>query len=453
MEQIEQRNKMGNKPVFPLLMSMAFPPMLSMLVQSMYNIVDSMFVARLGQDALTAVSLAFPLQNLVLAVAVGAGVGVNSYISRKLGAGDRSAANAAVTHGFLLSLVHAVCFIFFGLVAIKPFFRLFTESPEIFAMACDYSYIVILGAFAQIFHIMVEKLLQATGRMLAPMLLQAVGAIANIILDPILIFGLFGAPRMGVRGAAIATVLGQALSMAISLLVFFLRKHEVRMDVKNFKPNLRTVAQIYAVGVPTMLMSALGSLLVTLLNSILILFSELAVSVFGVYFKLQTFVFMPVSGLTQGALPIMGYNYGAQNRKRLLSTLRCALVVAVGIMAAGNLLFALIPDKLLLLFNASPEMLGIGVPALRVISFSYVFAAVGLVFSNLFQAVGKGLYSLTVFLLRQLIVVVPLAFLLSRTMGLAGIWLSFPIAEAVGMVAAVLFYAIFRRKDAIFHQS
>ena len=280
MEQIEQRNKMAAKPVFPLLMSMAFPPMLSMLVQSMYNIVDSMFVARFSQDALTAVSLAFPLQNLVLAVAVGTGVGVNSYISRKLGAQDQDAANAAVTHGFLLSFAHAVFFVIFGLVAIRPFFRLFTDSAEIFSLACDYSYIVVLGAFAQLFHIMVEKLLQATGRMLAPMLLQAIGAIANIILDPILIFGLFGAPRMGVRGAAVATVLGQVLSMTLSLLVFFLRDQDVRMDLKKFKPDLHAVAQIYAVGVPTMLMNALGSVLVTLLNSILIRFSELAVSVF-----------------------------------------------------------------------------------------------------------------------------------------------------------------------------
>lgn len=451
--QTEQRNKMGTKPVFPLLMSMAFPPMLSMLIQSMYNIVDSMFVARFSQNALTAVSLAFPLQNLVLAVAVGAGVGVNSYISRKLGARDRDAANAAVTHGFLLSFAHAIFFVLFGLVAIKPFFRMFTDSPEIVSLACDYSYIVVLGAFAQLFHIMVEKLLQSTGRMLAPMLLQTIGAIANIILDPILIFGLLGAPRMGVRGAAIATLLGQILSMTLSLLVFFLRDQDLRMDLKKFRPDLRAVAQIYAVGVPTMLMNALGSLLVTLLNSILIRFSELAVSVFGVYFKLQTFVFMPVSGLTQGALPIMGYNYGAQNRRRLLSTLRCAVLVAVGIMAAGNLLFVLIPDKLLLLFNASPEMLEMGVSALRIISCSYIFAAVGLIFSTMFQAVGKGSYSLTVFLMRQLIVVVPLAFLLSRTLGLNGIWLSFPIAEAAGAIAAVLFFLAFRRRDAIFNQS
>lgn len=451
--QTEQRNKMGTKPVFPLLMSMAFPPMLSMLIQSMYNIVDSMFVARFSQNALTAVSLAFPLQNLVLAVAVGAGVGVNSYISRKLGARDRDAANAAVTHGFLLSFAHAIFFVLFGLVAIKPFFRMFTDSPEIISLACDYSYIVVLGAFAQLFHIMVEKLLQSTGRMLAPMLLQTIGAIANIILDPILIFGLLGAPRMGVRGAAIATLLGQILSMTLSLLVFFLRDQDLRMDLKKFRPDLRAVAQIYAVGVPTMLMNALGSLLVTLLNSILIRFSELAVSVFGVYFKLQTFVFMPVSGLTQGALPIMGYNYGAQNRRRLLSTLRCAVLVAVGIMAAGNLLFVLIPDKLLLLFNASPEMLEMGTSALRIISCSYIFAAVGLIFSTMFQAVGKGSYSLTVFLMRQLIVVVPLAFLLSRTLGLNGIWLSFPIAEAAGAIAAVLFFLVFRRRDAIFNQS
>ena len=451
--QIEQHNKMAVKPVFPLLMSMAFPPMLSMLIQSMYNIVDSMFVAHFSEDALTAVSLAFPLQNLVLAVAVGAGVGANSYISRKLGAGDQDAANAAVTHGFLISFVHAVFFILFGLVAIRPFFRMFTDSEAVFSLACDYSYIVVLGAFAQLFHIMVEKLLQATGRMLAPMLLQAIGAIANIILDPILIFGLFGAPRMGVRGAALATLLGQILSMTLSLLVFFLRRQDVRMDLKKFRLDFHAVAQIYAVGVPAMLMNALGSLLVTLLNSILIRFSELAVSVFGVYFKLQTFVFMPVSGLTQGALPIMGYNYGARDRRRLLSTLRCAVLVAVGIMAVGNLLFALLPEQLLRLFDASAAMLSLGVPALRIISCSYIFAAVGLIFSTLFQAAGKGGYSLTVFLLRQLFVIVPLAFLLSRWMGLNGIWLSFPIAEVVGALAAGLFFLSFRRKDSIFHST
>ena len=234
LEQIEQRNKMAAKPVFPLLMSMAFPPMLSMLVQSMYNIVDSMFVARFSQDALTAVSLAFPLQNLVLAVAVGTGVGVNSYISRKLGAQDQDAANAAVTHGFLLSFAHAVFFVIFGLVAIRPFFRLFTDSAEIFSLACDYSYIVVLGAFAQLFHIMVESCFRRRADA-GPHVASGIGAIANIILDPILIFGLFGAPRMGVRGAAVATVLGQVLSMTLSLLVFFLRDQDVRMDLKKFQ--------------------------------------------------------------------------------------------------------------------------------------------------------------------------------------------------------------------------
>ena len=300
---------------------------------------------------------------------------------------------------------------------------------------------------------MVEKLLQATGRMLAPIVASGNRRDCQYHFrpDPDLWFvwrAADGRARSSRRHGVGAGAFDDAFAVGV-----FLAGSGCAYGSKKFKPDLHAVAQIYAVGVPTMLMNALGSVLVTLLNSILIRFSELAVSVFGVYFKLQTFVFMPVSGLTQGALPIMGYNYGAQNQKRLLATLRCAVLVAVGIMAAGNLLFALMPDRLLLLFDASPDMLGIGVPALRIISCSYVFAAIGLILSNLFQAVGKGAYSLTVFLMRQLIVVVPLAFLLSRTMGLNGIWVAFPIAEAAGAVAAALFFLIFRRKDAIFHQA
>ena len=328
MEQIEQRNKMAAKPVFPLLMSMAFPPMLSMLVQSMYNIVDSMFVARFSQDALTAVSLAFPLQNLVLAVAVGTGVGVNSYISRKLGAQDQDAANAAVTHGFLLSFAHAVFFVIFGLVAIRPFFRLFTDSAEIFSLACDYSYIVVLGAFAQLFHIMVEKLLQATGRMLAPMLLQAIGAIANIILDPILIFGLLGVPKMGVTGAAVATVIGQCVACIVAGTCNHKFNHEVRLSFKGFRPDLKIISHIYAVGIPSIIMQSISSIMTYCMNLILVQFTVTATAVFGVYFKLQSFFFMPVFGLNNGITPIIAYNYGARHRKRMLKTVKVSMFIA-----------------------------------------------------------------------------------------------------------------------------
>lgn len=447
-----ENNKMGTKPVLPLLMSMAFPPMLSMLIQSLYNIVDSMFVARYSQDALTAVSLAFPLQNLVLAVSVGTGVGVSSYIARRLGAKDKNAANAAVTHGFILSGIEYIITVILAFTIVRPFFTMFTHSENIVELACDYIVVIMVGSFAQIFHIMVEKILQSTGQMIIPMILQALGAVINIILDPIMIFGLYGFPKLGVRGAAIATVIGQICSMTLSLLVFFLGKHDVKIVIHKFKFKLSVVKQIYSVGIPSMMMMALGSVLVTALNSILIRFSELAVSVFGVYFKLQTFVFMPVSGINQGAMPIMGYNFGARYRKRLTAVLRWSLLIAVLIMAAGTILFQTCGEPILLMFKANEDMLSMGVQALRIISISYIPSAIGIIMSTLFQAVGRGGNSLLIFLMRQLIVIVPVAYVFSEVFGLAGIWWSFPVAEVVSAVVAVILYLNFRRKSPIFHE-
>lgn len=447
--QEKTQNKMGTQPVLPLLISMAFPPMLSMLIQSLYNIVDSMFVAQIGEDALTAVSLAFPIQTLIVACSVGVGVGVNSYISRKLGEQNITQANRAVTHGFLLSLWGYLLFVVSGIFAIRPFFAMFTASPVILNDACTYTYICVFFCFGSFFHILIEKIFQSMGKMIFPMAIQAAGAIANIILDPILIFGFFGLPAMGVKGAAIATVIGQIFAMTLSLYVFLTKTFDVKLDWKKFHLSMDMIRRILSVGIPNACMNALGSVLVMGLNSILIQFSNTAVSVYGIYYKLQTFVFMPASGLTQGAMPIMGYNYGAGNRERLMQTLKYAVIVTLGIMCCGCLVFVLFPSQLLLLFHASDDMLRIGIPALRIISISFLPAAFGFILPTLFQAMGLGLQSLVVFLLRQLCITLPLSWLLASKIGLHGIWYSFLVAESIAAAVALLLFAQIRNKDSV----
>ena len=443
------QNKMEVKPMFPLLMTMAFPPMISMMVQSLYNIIDSMYVARYSEAALTAVSLAFPIQNLVLAVAVGTGIGVNSYIARKLGENKREQANNAVTHGLILSLISALLFAVIGIFVMTPFFKMFTDSAEIISLSVEYTSIILLFCFGTILQINIEKILQATGKMVFPMLLQIVGAVVNIILDPILIFGLFGFEEMGIKGAAIATIIGQIVAMVCSFAVLIFCKNDVKIDLKKFKFSFKLVKKIYVVGVPSILMIALGSVLVMGLNGILIQFSTLAVSVFGIYFKLQTFVNMPVSGLTQGAMPIMGYNYGAKNRHRLLQCLRQSNLVSLGIMLVGTLLFWFFPTQLLAMFNPSAEMLEMGVVAMKILSLSFVASSFAIIYSTLFQAMGKGFYSLIVFLLRQLVITLPAAYLLSIPFGITGIWLSFPLSEIIASVVAAFLWGKVRKKDPI----
>jgi putative MATE family efflux protein len=353
--QVQETNKMGIRPVFPLLMSMAFPPMLSMLIQALYNIVDSMFVAQIGEHALTAVSLAFPIQTLIVACAVGIGVGVNSYIARKLGEKKQDEANSAVLHGLLLALVGSLLFILLGIFGIPAFFKMFTSDALIYEEACAYTYICVFFCFGCFFHICIEKVFQSTGKMIFPMAIQAIGAIINIILDPIMIFGWFGFPALGVQGAAIATVIAQITSMAMSFFVLLSREHDVKVDVKHFHFHMDCIKKILAVGVPNACMNALNSFLVMGLNTILIGFSNAAVAVFGIYFKLQTFVFMPASGLTQGAMPLMGYNYGAGYHQRLHEALKYAISVTGIIMLCGCLLFEIFPTQLLGLFDANAE--------------------------------------------------------------------------------------------------
>lgn len=446
---LREENKMAVRPVFPLLMSMAIPPMISMLIQSLYNIVDSMFVAKIGEDALTAVSLAFPVQTLIVACSVGIGVGVNSYISRSLGREDQEGADSAVAHGLLMAAFVAVLFIIAGQFLLEPFFRLFSDDPAILADAITYTNICLTFCAGSFIHICIEKVFQSTGSMIFPMLLQALGAITNIILDPIMIFGLFGFPAMGVKGAAVATVIGQHTAMLASLLVFLLGKFAVRLDLRNFHFSWKMIRDIASIAIPNSCMNALGSVLVMGLNSILIGFSNTAVSLFGIYYKLQTFVFMPASGLTQGAMPIMGFSYGAGNGKRLQHTLSISLRVCFVIMAVGCVLFMAAPEWLLGLFDASEEMFAIGVPALRIISVSFLPATIGFILPTMFQSMGQGGYSLIVFLLRQLVITLPAAAILSGPFGLTGIWASFILAESIAAGVALLFYNKLRRTDPV----
>ena len=440
-------NKMGNKAVFPLLMSMAFPPMLSMLVQSLYNIVDSIYVAQISENAITAVSLSFPIQNLVLAVAVGTGIGMNSYIARKLGQKEVNEANSAVAHGLLLMILSSVVFAVAAFFVLDPFFKYFSDSAEIISMGKDYLIIILLFSFGSLIHIAIEKVFQACGQMVAPMIFQAVGCVVNIVLDPIFIFVF----KMGVQGAAIATVIGQLVSMGLSIYWLKYHKIDVHLDIKNFHFNWNCIKQIYAVGVPSMCMTAISSALVVGLNSLLIKFSNMAVSLFGIYFKLQTFVLMPVSGLTQGALPIFAYNYGAGNRQRLVETLKIALIVAFFINLAGTLIFFIFPNFLLSMFAVSDEMLLMGNTALKIMSFCYIPATLGMMLPTLFQAMGKGFYSFIIYLTRQFILTFPLAYILSSTpLGIHGIWIALPASEVLAALLALLFYVHVHRQDPIF---
>lgn len=443
-------NKMAIKPMTPLLLGMAFPPMISMLIQSLYNIVDSMFVAQVSENALTAVSLAFPIQSLIIAVSVGIGVGVNSYISRKLGEHDHMEANSTAMHGMLLATLASLLFVIFGLFGTEWFLQMFTSDASILDDAISYMHIVVYFSFTSFYYILIEKIFQSTGNMMVPMCIQGVGALTNILLDPILIFGYFGCPALGVSGAAIATILAQFLSMGLSFYFLLCKKQEVTFDVKRFKYRSYTVKQILSIAIPNACMNALGSFLVMGLNSILVQFSNTAVSLYGVYYKLQTFVFMPASGLTQGAMPIMGFNYGSKDRKRLVDCLKISILVTFLIMCIGVLLFQFVPSQLLRLFNASEDMLNIGIPALRIISISYLPATLGFILPTLFQSMGRGIESLLVFLLRQFVITMPLSYVLSNILGIEGIWISFIVAETLAALVSILFFIRIYKKESIF---
>lgn len=438
-ETMQRENKMGTTPVLRLILSMSIPAMFSMTIQALYNVVDSVFVGRIGSEALTALSLAFPLQMLMIAVGVGTGVGINSLVSRRLGEKNFKEANDAATHGLVLALFSGVVFFLIGLFFTNTFFRLFTDNEKIVGYGVQYTSIVLMLSVFSFFQINIEKTLQATGNMIFPMLFQLTGAITNIVLDPLLIFGIGPFPRLEVAGAAIATVTGQAFAMIFSIIILFVKKHDVKVSFKGFKINWITVRNIYAVGFPSIIMQSIGSVMILGMNAILISFSDLAVSVLGVYYKLQSFVFMPVFGLNQGVMPIIGYNYGARNKKRLYSALKYGVMIAVIIMAVGVVIFWAFPEFLLGLFDDTGELVSIGVRAFRTISLCFVPAAAGIMFTTLFQAVGKGIRSLFMSFLRQLILILPIAYFMSQ-IGLDFVWYAFPIAEAGSLIAAILLF-------------
>ena len=434
----KKENKMGTAPIGKLLVTMSLPTIFSMLINSLYNVVDGIFVAKIGEKALTAVSLALPLQFLIISFSVGTGIGINSLMSRKLGEKSYDEVNDAATHGFFLIAVNYLLFFILGLLFIKPFFGMFTDDAEVFRQGVEYTSIVLLLSFGSITSITCEKIIQATGNMNYPMLFQLIGAVINIILDPILIFGKLGFPAMGVKGAAIATVAGQIISMIYALFIINTKDFGFKLKLKNFRFKKEILKQIYAVGLPSIVMQSISSFLTIALNSILIKFSDAAVAVFGIYSKLQSFVFMPIFGLNQGLMPLFGYNFGAKNKKRLMDTLKIGMGIAVSIMFVGTLGFWIFTEELLGMFSATDIMIEVGVPALRVISSCFVLAGVGIISSTLFQAVGYGNLSLFVSLIRQVIIILPLAYFGAKFFGVNAVWYAFPIAEGIAMIISVI---------------
>lgn len=432
-----QAEKMGSAPLLRLIINMSLPAMFSMLVQALYNVVDSIFVAQLHPDALTAISLAFPLQMLLPAIGVGTGIGINSLVARRLGEQRFDEANSAATHGIFLAIISWLVFVPIGLFVSRPFFAAFTQSTSVITYGTEYLSIVMCFSLGAFMHLNVDKTLQATGNMFHPMVSQLIGAVTNIILDPLFIFGYLGFPALGMQGAAVATVIGQFFSMFYSLYILFYKKHSVQIRLRRFRFQKKTIRDIYIVGIPSMVMQSISSVLTVGMNAILVTFSEAAVSVLGIYFKLQSFVFMPVFGLTQGVMPIMGYNYGARNTERLLQARRISRRIAIGIMLFGTLLFALFPTPFLTLFNPTEEILKIGAPALRIISLSFVGAAIGILNSTFFQALGKGFLSLIISVTRQLVVILPLAYVFSF-ISLDVVWIAFPISEIVAVLMSAL---------------
>lgn len=440
-----QENKMGTMPVNKLLISMSLPMIISMLVQAMYNIVDSVFVAQISENALTAVSLAFPLQNLMIAFAGGTAVGVNALLSRSLGEKNQDHVNQTAVNSVFIFLVTAVIFMIAGLTLSNLFFNVQTTNTEIVNAGTQYSMIVVgcsIGLFCQF---LFERLLQATGRTLFTMVTQGLGAIINIILDPIFIFGLCGFPKMGVAGAALATITGQIIACLLALFFNLKFNHDIHFKFKRFRPNAHIVKQIYSVGIPSIIMQSIGSVMTFGMNTILITFSTTATAVFGVYFKLQSFVFMPVFGLNNGMIPIIAYNLGAKQKKRMFDTIKLAMIYATGMMIIGVIFFETIPQTLLGFFNASEAMIKIGTPALRIIAIHFIFAGFSIVCSATFQAVDKGTYSLLTSLIRQLLVLLPCAYVLSLTGNLDLIWLCFPIAEIFSAVTSFILMKRTRR--------
>lgn len=434
-----KENIMGTSPINPLLIRLAVPMMISMLVQALYNVVDSIFVSRVAEDALSALSLAFPIQSLLISFAVGTGVGVNALVSKSLGEKNSQQADRIAINGLFLSVCSYLFFMAFGFVGVKAFFAAQTDNPVIYRYGVDYLTIVLVFSIGCFLQCMLEKLLTSTGRSFYAMITQMSGAITNIILDPIMIFGLFGFPRMEAAGAAVATVVGQFVGCSLALYFNLKVNKELHFRFKGFRPDGHTIKRIYSISLPTIVMQSIGSVMTLAMNTILMGFSSTAVAVFGAYFKLQSFIIMPVLGLNNGLVPIVGFNYGARRPDRIMKTIQLSWMYAIAIMCCGFALFQLAPNLLLNMFDASPEMTALGVRALRTISFHFPVAGYCIITGSVFQAMGKGMYSLGVSVGRQLVVLIPVAYLLSLTGDVNMVWWSFLIAEAMSMALSTFF--------------
>ena len=432
-------NKMGVMPINRLLITMSLPMIVSMLVQALYNIVDSMFVAQLSENALTAVSLAFPVQSLMIAVGSGTGVGINALLSKSLGEKNFDLADKTAENGIFLAVLSYLLFAVIGVLFSKPFFLLQTTDPEIVENGAIYLMLCCVCSFGMFLQFTFERLLQSTGRTFYTMITQGLGAIINIILDPIMIFGLLGFPKLGVAGAALATVIGQIVASILALLFNIKKNEEITLRLKGFRPNAKVIGKIYSVGIPSIIMASIGSVMTFGMNKILISFTSTATAVFGVYFKLQSFVYMPVFGLNNGMVPIVAFNYGARQKQRIMKTMKLAIAYAFGMMLIGLAIFQIFPAELFRMFNASEAMLSIGIPSLRIISISFLFASINIISISMLQALGHGIYSMLISVGRQLIVLIPVAFLLSRTGNLNLVWLAFPLAETVAVVLSIIF--------------
>ena len=439
-----KENKMGFMPVNKLLISMSLPMMASMLIQAIYNIVDSMFVARISEDALTALSLAFPIQNLMIGVATGTGVGMNALLSRSLGEKDTERVNKSASNGVFLFLISSVVFMLFGIFGSRAFFAMQTDNLQIIEYGTQYISICTVGSVFVFMQIAFERLMQATGKTVYSMYTQGIGAVINIVFDPIFIFTL----NLDVVGAALATVLGQMVSCVVGVILNSRFNPEVKLSFKGFRPDGEIIKRIYAVGVPSMIMVGIGSFMNFTLNNMLIsFFSTTAAAVLGIYYKIQSFAFMPLFGMNNGVIPIIAYNYGAGKRSRLLKCIKLAILYAIIIMVLALLMFMFLPNQLLMLFDASDEMMKIGVPAFRTISLSYIFAGFCIAIGSVFQALGKGFLSMIVSFARQILVLVPAAYLLALfTMDVNMFWWSFPIAEIASViVSAICFIFIYKK--------
>lgn len=441
-----KENKMGTMEIKKLIMTMSLPIMISMLVQALYNIVDSMFVARVSDNALAAVSLCYPIQMIIVALACGTAVGLNALLSRYLGQKMQKEANQVALHGILLAVVNWIVFAIIGIFFSEPFLRLFSTDEEILQMGISYMRICTILSFGVFMQITYERIMQSTGNTVYNMIIQGVGALVNILLDPIFIFGMFGMPKLGVTGAAIATVTGQIIAMLMGIIITQKKIKEVQIHFKEFKFHMQMIKDMYRIAIPAILMQSIMSFMTVFMNMILVRFSELAVSAFSIYFKLQQFVFMAVNGMNNALIPIISYNYGAKKQKRIMESIHFSLLIACVIMVVGTMMFQIFPQQLMYLFDAKEEMMSIGVPALRTISLSFIFAGVSLVLSSVFQSVDHANKSLVVTLLRQMVLLLPFVYVLAQQFGLDALWWAFPITEAIVSVLAFFYLNIVKKK-------